>query len=215
MEYTITAEEAEKTEVDSLFGKLESSESGLSTSDAEQRLSQFGHNEISEKKMSPFMKFLSYFWEPIPWMIEVAAVLSLLLRHWVDFTIIVVLLIFNAVVGFWQEYQAGNAVEALKKKLALKSRVLRDGTWQEIDAQQGILSQKTISCPHHDLVGHWHQALGHRSGCLWLRPYYADWLGRHRIDLGLFHHLGLFYRLGQGNGLSPLWHGDSTPSSVS
>ena len=86
----ITAEEAEKTEVHSLFGKLESSERGLSTSEAEQRQSQFGFNEISEKKISPVVEFLGYFWGPIPWMIEVAAILSLLVRHWADFTIIVV-----------------------------------------------------------------------------------------------------------------------------
>jgi H+-transporting ATPase len=69
-------------------------------------------------------------------MIEVAAALSLLVRHWVDFAIIVVLLFFNALVGFWQQYQAGNAVEALKKNLALKSRARRDGKWQQIDARQ-------------------------------------------------------------------------------
>ncbi|MEJ2366354.1 MAG: cation-transporting P-type ATPase [Deltaproteobacteria bacterium] len=133
---TITAEEAEKTEVQSLFDKVESSKRGLSTSEAEQRQSQFGFNEISEKKSSPVVEFLGYFWGPIPWMIEVAAILSLLVRHWADFTIIAVLLIFNGLVGFWQEYQAGNAVEALKKKLALKSRVLRDKTWKEIDARK-------------------------------------------------------------------------------
>ena len=132
----ITTEEAENTEVRSLFGKLESGEKGLSTSEAEQRQSQFGFNEISEKKTSPVVEFLGYFWGPIPWMIEVAAILSLLVRHWADLTIIVVLLIFNGLVGFWQEYQAGNAVEALKKQLALKTRVLRDGTWQEIDARE-------------------------------------------------------------------------------
>ena len=132
----ITAEEAEKTEVHSLFGKLETSESGLSTSEAEQRQSQLGFNEISEKDTSPVVEFLRYFWGPIPWMIEVAAILSLLVSHWADFTIIVVLLIFNGLVGFWQEYQAGNAVEALKKQLALKTRVLRDETWQEIDARE-------------------------------------------------------------------------------
>ena len=86
----ITAEEAEKTEVHSLFGKLETSESGLSTSEAEQRQSQLGFNEISEKDTSPVVEFLRYFWGPIPWMIEVAAILSLLVRHWADFTIIVV-----------------------------------------------------------------------------------------------------------------------------
>ena len=76
----------------------------------------------------------SYFWGPIPWMIEVAAILSAAVRHWSDFFIIVALLIFNAGVGFWQEYTAGNAVEALKKQLAQKARVLRDGTWKLIDA---------------------------------------------------------------------------------
>jgi len=67
---------------------------------------------------------------------EVAAILSAVVRHWPDFFIIVALLIFNAAVGFWQEYTAGNAVDALKKKLAQKARVLRDGTWQVIDAVQ-------------------------------------------------------------------------------
>ena len=94
----ITTEEAEKQEVRSLFGKLESSERGLSTSEAKQRQSQFGFNEISEKKISPVVEFLRYFWGPIPWMIEVAAILSLLVRHWADLIIIVVLLIFN---GLW------------------------------------------------------------------------------------------------------------------
>jgi H+-transporting ATPase len=135
-EILVQADKAEMMNVAALREQLSSSETGLTTSEAEQRLNQFGLNEISEKKTSPVVKFLSYFWGPIPWMIEVAAILSLLVRHWVDFTIIVVLLVFNALVGFWQEYQAGNAVEALKKKLALKSRVLRDGAWQEIDARE-------------------------------------------------------------------------------
>jgi H+-transporting ATPase len=69
-------------------------------------------------------------------MIEIAAILSLLVHHWVDLSIITTLLIFNAFVGFWQEYQAGNAVEALKKKLALKSHALRDGKWQGIQAKE-------------------------------------------------------------------------------
>ena len=60
-------------------------------------------------------------------MIEAAAVLSAIVRHWPDLIIIVLLLLFNAVIGFWQEHQAANAVEALKKQLALKARVKRDG----------------------------------------------------------------------------------------
>jgi H+-transporting ATPase len=118
-----------------LFAKLKTGPKGLSASEAEKRLEQYGYNAIIEKKVNPLLKFFGYFWGPIPWMIEVAAVLSMIVRHWADFIIIVVLLAFNAMVGFWQEYQAGNAVEALKKKLALKCRALRDGQWQSIDAR--------------------------------------------------------------------------------
>jgi len=120
-----------------LFKTLDSSmENGLSSQEAARRLEQYGPNALEEIHVNPFLKFLSYFWGPIPWMIEIAAVLSAAARHWSDFIIIVALLIFNAIVGFWQEYKAGNAVEALKKSLALKSRVLRDGKWQEIEAKQ-------------------------------------------------------------------------------
>ncbi len=109
---------------------------GLSSAEAEARLQQYGPNALEEKRISPLRRLLGYFWGPIPWMIEIAAVLSALVQHWPDFWIIVALLLFNAGVGFWQEYTAGNAVEALKKQLALKARVLRDGQWQEIDARR-------------------------------------------------------------------------------
>ncbi len=87
---------------------------------------------MEERKFNPLLKFLGYFWGPIPWMIEVAAVLSAVVRHWDDLTIILVLLLFNAMVGFWQEYKAANALEALKKQLALKSRAPRDGVWRDV-----------------------------------------------------------------------------------
>ena len=100
------------------------------------RLAQFGPNALEEKKVNPILKFLGYFWGPIPWMIEIAAILSAVVKHWDDLIIISVLLAFNALVGFWQEFKAANALEALKKQLALKARVLRDGKWQEIAAEQ-------------------------------------------------------------------------------
>ncbi|VAX12759.1 Lead, cadmium, zinc and mercury transporting ATPase; Copper-translocating P-type ATPase [hydrothermal vent metagenome] len=109
---------------------------GLSSEEAQQRLQKYGLNALQETKVSPLLKLLGYFWGPIPWMIEVAAVLSALVQHWADFWIIIALLLFNAGIGFWQEFTAGNAVEALKKQLAMKARVLRDGQWQEINAQQ-------------------------------------------------------------------------------
>ena len=100
--------------------KLGSSPDGLTQAEAQKRLKQYGPNEIEEKKTNPILKFLSHFWGPIPWMIEVAVVLSGVVRHWPDFFIILLLLIANAVVGFWEERQAGNAIDALKARLAIK-----------------------------------------------------------------------------------------------
>jgi len=97
---------------------------------------QYGPNEIEEKKTNPFLKFLSYFWGPIPWMIEAAVILSALVRHWPDFFIILVLLLANAAVGFWEEYQAGNAIAALKAKLAIRARIRRDGKWSSVEARE-------------------------------------------------------------------------------
>ena len=109
--------------------KLGSSPDGLTQAEAEKRLTQYGPNEIEEKKTNLLLKFLSYFWGPIPWMIEAAVILSGVVGHWPDFFIILVLLVSNAVVGFWEEHEAGNAIEALKAKLAIKARVKRDGKW--------------------------------------------------------------------------------------
>jgi len=105
---------------------------GLSSEEAEERLKKYGPNELEEKKVSNLKKLLSYFWGPIPWMIEITAILSASLSKWPDFTVILLMLFINGILGFFQEYKAGNAIEALKKKLALKARVLRDGKWQDI-----------------------------------------------------------------------------------
>ena len=112
-----------------LQAKLGSSPDGLGQAEAQKRLSQYGPNELTEKKTNLFLKFLSYFWGPIPWMIEIAVILSGVVGHWPDFFIILLLLVANAVVGFWEEHEASNAIEALKAKLAIKARVLRDGKW--------------------------------------------------------------------------------------
>ncbi len=109
--------------------KLGSSPDGLSQAEAQKRLTQYGPNAIAEMKTNAFLKFLSYFWGPIPWMIEVAVILSGVVRHWMDFGIIFFLLLSNAVVGFWEEHQAGNAIEALKARLATNARAKRDGKW--------------------------------------------------------------------------------------
>ncbi len=136
MSQEITTEDAKKVSTADLFTKLASNEKGLSSSEAEKRLRQLGPNEISERKESPIIKFLRYFWGPIPWMIEAAVILSAIIQHWEDFGIIFALLMLNAVVGFWQERKAGNAIKLLKQRLALKARVLRDSEWRELPARQ-------------------------------------------------------------------------------
>jgi H+-transporting ATPase len=112
---------------------------GISSNEAAKRLKQHGYNELVVKKENILLKFLSYFWGPIPWMIEVAAILSIIVQNWVDVGVILALLLFNALIGFWQEHQAANAVEALKAKLAFKAHVLRDGEWKEIPARELVV----------------------------------------------------------------------------
>lgn len=85
---------------DELLNKLSSSEDGLSTSEVEKRLEKYGLNEISEKSVNPIIKFLRYFWGPIPWMIEIAIIISAIIGHYTDLGIITALLLLNAVVGF-------------------------------------------------------------------------------------------------------------------
>ena len=130
----VTTEDAKKASTEELFRTLSTKKTGLTSSEAQNRLSKFGPNEITEKKVNPFVKFLKYFWGPIPFMIEAAVILSAVIQHWEDFGIIFALLMLNAVVGFWQERKADNAIELLKQRLALKARTLRDGKWAEIPA---------------------------------------------------------------------------------
>ncbi|MBN1134461.1 MAG: plasma-membrane proton-efflux P-type ATPase [Methanosarcinaceae archaeon] len=132
----ISMEEAKNATISELLDKISSNENGLSASEAEKRLQQYGPNEITEKKSSTLVKFLSYFWGPIPWMIEIAAILSAILHRWEDFLIIFSLLMLNAIVGFWQEHKADNAIELLKQKLPLEARVFRDNKWLEVDARE-------------------------------------------------------------------------------
>ncbi|RKZ64070.1 MAG: plasma-membrane proton-efflux P-type ATPase [Gammaproteobacteria bacterium] len=123
-------------EAEALLKYLRSDLNGLSKTEAQARLAFYGLNTIQEKNKSTILKFLSYFWGPIAWMIEIAAILSAVVHDMEDMVIILVLLFFNAIVGFWQEYQAGNAIAHLKKNLALKARVFRDRQWSSINATQ-------------------------------------------------------------------------------
>ena len=109
---------------------------GLTSGEAKKRLEKYGLNEIPEKDETLFHRIFRRFWGPIPWMIEVAAILSAAVKKWEDFSIIFLMLLVNAVLDFYQESKALNAIKALKKSLAQKSLVIRDGKWEELDAKE-------------------------------------------------------------------------------
>jgi H+-transporting ATPase len=113
----------------------EADAAGLTEAEAARRLAQYGENALIEHRVSVFERLAHFFWGPIPWMIEIAAVLSGVLEHWADLAIILAMLFINAGVGFWQEFKADNAIALLKQRLALKARVKRDGVWKDVEAK--------------------------------------------------------------------------------
>jgi H+-transporting ATPase len=118
-------------------GELQSdAERGLSSQEAAQRLSRFGYNEIQEKEEPLWHRVFRRFWGPIPWMIEAAAVLSGLVQKWEDLGIILIMLLVNAGLDFFQEHRALGALKALKRRLATEVLALRDGTFATIPARE-------------------------------------------------------------------------------
>ena len=113
---------------------------GLNSSEAQEKQKVYGRNEVEEKQASRLMAFARKFWGLAAWMLEVAIVLSFVLGKYLDVYIIAALLLVNAVLGFIQEQQATRAVKALKQKLHLQTRVLRDGVWQTIDVAEIVPS---------------------------------------------------------------------------
>ncbi len=132
----MTADDASGMTVEALRHRLDAPPEGLSGDEAERRLGLFGPNELREKAPSVLARVLGHFWGPIPWMIEAAAALSAAVGQWEDCAIILVLLVSNAGVGFWEEYRAGNAIAALKESLAQQARAKRDGAWTTLPARQ-------------------------------------------------------------------------------
>jgi H+-transporting ATPase len=108
---------------------------GLSAAEAGARLQRYGYNQVEEKDEPLWHRILRRFWGPIPWMIETAAVLSAVVQKWEDFAIILVMLLVNAGLDFFQEHRALNALKALKQRLANEVLVLRDGAFQTIAAR--------------------------------------------------------------------------------
>lgn len=116
-------------------------ERGLSAQEVQVRRDEYGFNELPEKEVNMFLKFLSYFWGPMPIMIWLAIIIELIKGAstgdgWEDFGVLMVLQLVNGVVGFVEEKNAGNAIAALKEQLAPKCFVKRAGSWQKIPARE-------------------------------------------------------------------------------
>lgn len=116
------------------FVFLETSTEGLSELEAANRLTIFGLNEISEKKRNPLLEFLLRYWSPMPWLLELAMVLSFILRHNFEATMIFVLLTVNAIIGHVHSFGSQKAIELLKTKLAIKAKAFRERKWVVEDA---------------------------------------------------------------------------------
>ncbi|GKU92737.1 hypothetical protein SLEP1_g6426 [Rubroshorea leprosula] len=131
----------ERLPLEEVFEQLRTSRAGLTSEDAEVRVQIFGPNQLEEKPENKFLKFLGFMWNPLSWVMEAAAVMAIVLANgggegpdWQDFVGIVCLLVINSTISFIEENNAGNAAAALMARLAPKTRVLRDGQWQEQDA---------------------------------------------------------------------------------
>ncbi|MGB9727974.1 MAG: plasma-membrane proton-efflux P-type ATPase [Nitrososphaeria archaeon] len=122
--------------IDDAMKLLDTTKNGLSEAEAGKRLEVFGYNEVVEERKNPIVEFLLRFWGPMPWLLELAAVLSILLGHRLEGIIILILLTVNAVVGHWHTRGSQKAVELLKKKLAVKVKVIRDGKWMIKEARE-------------------------------------------------------------------------------
>nr|CAA59800.1 H(+)-transporting ATPase [Zea mays] len=135
------AVDLENIPIEEVFEQLKCTREGLSSSEGQQRLEIFGPNRLEEKKESKVLKFLGFMWNPLSWVMEMAAIMAIALANsggkppdWQDFVGIIVLLVINSTISFIEENNAGNAAAALMANLAPKTKVLRDGRWGEQEA---------------------------------------------------------------------------------
>jgi H+-transporting ATPase len=128
--------EYKKISLEETLRFMETSIEGLSDSEVRKRFEIFGYNEIVERRKNLFLEFLLRYWGPMPWLLELAMGLSFILRHYLEGIIIFVLLTVNAIIGHMHSRGSQKAVELLKKKLAIKAKVLRDGKWIMKDAKE-------------------------------------------------------------------------------
>mmetsp|Transcript_2302 Transcript_2302/g.3500 ORF Transcript_2302/g.3500 Transcript_2302/m.3500 type:complete len:1031 (-) Transcript_2302:410-3502(-) len=120
--------------IDEFLNQLQCTREGLTSEEVAKRLEEFGPNALAEKKVNPIIQFLLFMWNPLACAMEVAAIIAIALLDYADFVLIIILLLVNATIGFWEEHSAGSAIAALKSAVAPIAFCLRDGEWQQIDA---------------------------------------------------------------------------------
>jgi plasma-membrane proton-efflux P-type ATPase len=111
-------------------------DTGLTHAEVDTRRKEHGYNEVAEKKGHPVLMFLGKFWSLSAWMLELIMVLSAVLRKYSDLAVVSALLVVNAVLSFMQERRAAGVVEALRRRLQVNARVLREASWQVIPARE-------------------------------------------------------------------------------
>ena len=125
----------EKIPIEEIFELLGTNTEGLTEEEAEERLRRYGPNAVEEKKENPILEFLKRFWGPMPWLLEIAILLSLAIGHKTEATIIASLLVINAVIGFKHQQSSKKVLESLKSRLAPKAKVFRNGVLKFIDSK--------------------------------------------------------------------------------
>jgi H+-transporting ATPase len=125
-----------KMTLESAYTLFKSSQNGLTEEEAARRLKEVGYNEISEKRQNPVIDVLSRYWGPMPWLLELTMALSFFIGHYLEAVIIFALLTINVIIGAHHSESSRKALELLKKRLAPRARVLRDGNWEVKDARE-------------------------------------------------------------------------------
>jgi H+-transporting ATPase len=136
MEEVKKTSEYKQLTIEETIRLLETSVNGLTESEARNRLEKFGYNEVIEQQRNPFLDFLSRYWGPLPWLLELTSALSYVLHHYLEAAIIFGLLTTNVAIGFMHTRAARRALDLLKKRLAINARVLRNGEWVTEDARE-------------------------------------------------------------------------------
>lgn len=113
---------------------IQSELTGLSSAEAARRRAKFGSNAVVEEHVHPLVRLARHFWAPVPWMLEATIVLQIAIGQRLTGALIAALLLLNVILGVFQENRASAALALLKQRLALKSRVRRDGAWVDLPA---------------------------------------------------------------------------------